>query len=610
MKVRGITAYLGMGAAATVAYFLLSDAADAVLWNVVALSVPVAIVIGVRRFRPSRPVPWLLLAAGFGFWAFGDILWYVFPGSPASPGDIAYILGYPLLVLGGLLMVRTDKRTSLLAMIDALIGAFGLAVVMWDVVLSKGVEGTGPTLGSLVDASYPVLDVLILTLLIRLALSGRSQAPAYWWLVAAFALVTATDLAYAWLQRGTLDPASPFLDLGWLASYFAVGAAALHPSMAHLTRGSAPGAILSPGRVLWLGTPLFAVPILMLYSGRDQPIDHVIQGCASITIAALIMARIVLSAKDQSLAHRNVRTAEIEYRAVFEGSPVAVMKVGVSGDILDANPAAECLFGFEGGLTGRNIRDLLVDDERDGSGIRDAVDALAARPANARATWDVRVRRGDGSSFEAGMTTSVVSDPTGDMEFGITAVEDVTSKRREEERLRFRALHDPLTGLPNRDLLDENLRRALARARRGGTQVAVLFLDLDGFKEVNDRMGHAVGDELLRALAQRLESSSRGGDMVARLGGDEFVIVVEGVRADDQAEASAARFLEEVRRPVVLGGARVSLDASIGLVVAEASDVDPDEILRRADSARYEAKRAGRGGWCRFGAEIPAGLGA
>ncbi len=222
----------------------------------------------------------------------------------------------------------------------------------------------------------------------------------------------------------------------------------------------------------------------------------------------------------------------------------------------------------------------------------------------------MRVLRGDGSSFWSSMNTSIAKDVDGATSFGITTVEDVTRERAEEEHLRFRALHDPLTGLPNRDLLDENMRRALARARRGGTRVAVLFLDLDGFKDVNDRMGHAVGDELLRALAERLVSSSRGGDMVARLGGDEFVIVVEDIRNEGQAEVSTKRFLDEVRRPVVLGGARISLEASIGLVVAEASDVDPDEILRRADSAMYEAKRAGRGGWRRFGAETSAGLGA
>ena len=220
-----------------------------------------------------------------------------------------------------------------------------------------------------------------------------------------------------------------------------------------------------------------------------------------------------------------------------------------------------------------------------------SVTALIDGPLGANATWTMRVRRGDGSSFWSSMNTSVAKDVDGGTLFGITTIEDVTTERAEEDRLRFRALHDPLTGLPNRDLLDEGLQRALARAGRGGTKVGVMFMDLDGFKDVNDRMGHAVGDELLRALAQRLESSARGGDIVARLGGDEFVIVVEDVRNDEQAEASVVRFLGEVRRPVVLGGAKVILDASVGLVVAGAGDT-PEEILRRADSAMYEAKRS------------------
>lgn len=496
-------------------------------------------------------------------------------------------------------------------MIDSLIGAIGLAAILWVVVLGKSV-GAGPSVASLVNVSYPVFDIFIVTLLARLALAHRSREPAQWWLVIGFSAMLATDIAYAWLVQHAADAYSPFLDLGWLISYISIGAAALHPSMVHLTRRDAPAAMLTPTDVLGLGVPLLAVPALMLLPGHDRPIDQFILGVVAIALAILVMLRIVLSAKDQDRARQQARTSELEHRAVFENSPVAVLKVANGADmdrILDANPAAERLFGYEGGLAGRHMRDILLD-ERDGSAIRETVHGLGDAPADARATWDVRVKRGDRSSFEASMTTSVVTDPISGAGFAMTAVEDVTLKRQEEERLRFRALHDHLTGLPNRDLLDEGLRRALARAGRAGTQVAVMFLDLDGFKDVNDRMGHAVGDDLLRALAQRLESSARGGDIVARLGGDKFVIVVEDVRNDEQAEASATRFLEEVRRPVVLGGAKVTLNARVGLVVAGAEDA-PDDILRHADSAMYEAKRSGRGGWRRFGAEpTSVGLGA
>ena len=143
----------------------------------------------------------------------------------------------------------------MLAMVDASIGAIGLAVIVWIVVLSGGVAGTGPTFAALVNASYPVFDILIVTLLVRLALADRSREPADWWLLGGFSLMLVTDLAYAWLLRGSPDAYSPFLDLGWLVSYVAIGAAALHPSMVNLTRREAPEGVLSPIDVVWLGIP-------------------------------------------------------------------------------------------------------------------------------------------------------------------------------------------------------------------------------------------------------------------------------------------------------------------------------------------------------------------
>ena len=600
-------AYLAGGALVGVAYFLLPEGLALIAWDALALSMPVAILVGVHRSKPDRRLPWLFLAAGLGAFVLGDVVWSQPIANALGPSDLAYVVGYPLIAIGCLLLARVGKRTSMLAMIDSMIGAIGLAAILWIVVLGKGV-GPGPTLASLVNVSYPVFDILIVTLLARPALARHSREPAQWWLVVGFSAMLVTDLTYAWLLQHSPDAYSPYLDLGWLIAYLAIGAAALHRSMVHVTLRAAPEAMLTPTDVLWLGVPLLAVPVLMLVPGHVRPLDQLILGSAAIALAILVMLRIVLSAKDQERAHREARTSELEYRAVFENSPVAVLKVQDDMEILDANPAAERLFAYGSGLRGRSARDLLADLDGDAASIRSSLDELAAQPRSARAAWTVRVRRGDGSSFWSSMNTSIVKDLKGTPSFGITSVEDVTSRREEEERLRFRALHDPLTGLPNRDLLSENLRRSLARARRQGSALAVLFLDLDGFKNVNDRLGHAVGDELLKALGHRLESAARGGDMVARLGGDEFVMVVEDVRGTDEAEAVTVRFLDEVRRPVVIGGERISLDASIGLVVAEANDV-PDDILRRADSAMYEAKRAGRGGWRRFEGPIAADAG-
>jgi diguanylate cyclase (GGDEF)-like protein/PAS domain S-box-containing protein len=162
---------------------------------------------------------------------------------------------------------------------------------------------------------------------------------------------------------------------------------------------------------------------------------------------------------------------------------------------------------------------------------------------------------------------------------------------RSEERMRHEALHDPLTGLANRTLLRDRLEHALARSARDGTVTGVLFVDLDEFKHVNDRFGHAAGDAVLAELGQRLRAAVRPADTVARLGGDEFVVVCEDV---DEATALALgeRLEAAVRRPLAVGGAEHRLTASVGIALGHD---DADSLLAAADAAVYDAKAAGRG---------------
>ena len=157
-------------------------------------------------------------------------------------------------------------------------------------------------------------------------------------------------------------------------------------------------------------------------------------------------------------------------------------------------------------------------------------------------------------------------------------------RKRMESELAHRALHDALTGLPNRALLADRLRLALSRLRRTHAAVAVLFLDLDGFKAINDALGHAAGDQFLVEVADRLRGVLRGGDTAARLGGDEFVVLCEGVAGVDEARAIAARVVEEVP-----GG------VSVGVALAVDGTEEPDALVRAADAAMYVAKRSGGG---------------
>jgi diguanylate cyclase (GGDEF)-like protein len=190
----------------------------------------------------------------------------------------------------------------------------------------------------------------------------------------------------------------------------------------------------------------------------------------------------------------------------------------------------------------------------------------------------------------------LVRDEAGEPDFAIVMLEDITPRKAAEGELARRALHDPLTDLPNRDLLLDRLGIALARMERGGPGVAVMFLDLDGFKRVNDELGHEAGDRVLREVARRFGASVRPADTVARYGGDEFVVLCEDVWSAPDAVATAERLVRCLDDPLALpGGATVKVGASIGVTLARDRSRDRERLIRDADTAMYRAKQ-GAGG--------------
>ena len=218
--------------------------------------------------------------------------------------------------------------------------------------------------------------------------------------------------------------------------------------------------------------------------------------------------------------------------------------------------------------------------------------ALASRQAFRDLEY---LRRGPNGDFW--LSTSGVPVFDGDGRFlGYRGVgREIGAKKRAEERIRFLAHHDELTGLPNRSLLRDRLGQALARARRTGEQVALLLLDLDHFKDVNDTLGHPVGDEMLRAAAVRLGAVVRADDTLARLSGDEFAVLQTNLRETGSVAALAERLLAALAAPVLLDGQQLHIAASIGVAVHRSDAADADELVRRADLALYRAKQEGRG---------------
>jgi diguanylate cyclase (GGDEF)-like protein len=174
---------------------------------------------------------------------------------------------------------------------------------------------------------------------------------------------------------------------------------------------------------------------------------------------------------------------------------------------------------------------------------------------------------------------------------------DVTKQRELEEQLRHDALHDPLTGLWNRPAFAQYAEKACGRAARDGSTLALLFVDLDGFKQVNDTLGHSLGDEVLVEVAKRLRGCLRGSEILARLGGDEFTVLVERVSGARDAIEIADRIHATLTKPIEAPEAPLTLGASVGIALSEQGRLSSAELLRDADHAMYTAKRSGRSGW-------------
>jgi diguanylate cyclase (GGDEF)-like protein/PAS domain S-box-containing protein len=287
-----------------------------------------------------------------------------------------------------------------------------------------------------------------------------------------------------------------------------------------------------------------------------------------------------------------------QLQAITRSLGEGVLALDASGVITFANPAAEALLGWRSGdLTGRDIaaavdpsgRSLIASDRGEW------VHLPRLRGGDTVRLEEHVVVRADGKALDVALTASpVVRD--GDVAGVVVAFRDVTERKALERRLVHQAFHDPLTGLPNRALFLDRLEHARLRSREAGTTQAVLFVDLDRFKLINDSLGHRAGDDVLCTVASRMVGVLREGDTVARFGGDEFTVLLEEVSGPAEATAAAERIMHALRLPLVAGDREVVLTASIGIAVAEPGNA-PSDLLAAADIAMYESKSSGKDRW-------------
>jgi diguanylate cyclase (GGDEF)-like protein/PAS domain S-box-containing protein len=334
-----------------------------------------------------------------------------------------------------------------------------------------------------------------------------------------------------------------------------------------------------------------------------------------IVLGALALVVVEPTARALERQNRQLRAKRQEMEALLAALPTGVVVLDREGRAADCNPAAQRMLGLSReqvlGRVATDVQWRILNDD-----LSDCPPALyPGRPtlASGRAALGQSnaVRMPDGTLRWLLVNSEPVVEAGGAVAGAIVCMVDVTEQRAQQQLLRENARTDALTGLPNRSVVVERVEVALARWQRHGEHFAVLFMDFDRFKQVNDTLGHSAGDELLRQVARRLQAALRRNDAVARvagseaqlaarLGGDEFVIVLDHIRGSDDACSVARRLLDDLATPYEIDGHTVHSSASIGVVTAEHASPDAEDILRDADTAMYEAKRAGKGRFVLF----------
>ncbi len=292
-----------------------------------------------------------------------------------------------------------------------------------------------------------------------------------------------------------------------------------------------------------------------------------------------------------------LRSREQRLEGIIRTVADGILTVDDQGRVQTFNPAAERIFGFTAEeVIGQSIRTLIPDPV----GTIQAADSLEFE--RVIASGEVIGKRKDGATFPLEVAVREMNQG-GTVAF-TSVVRDISARKRAEARLRDLAHHDHLTGLPNRFLFADRLELAISRALRHGTRLALAFIDLDHFKPINDRLGHAAGDHVLRCIAGRLSEAVRRTDTVARLAGDEFVAILEDAGSDEEIARIVDKVLTRICQPIPVAGTEVSVGGCIGIALFPDHGAGDEELLAAADKAMYRAKASGRNAWCFHNAEV------
>src|SRR6202171_2617866 len=558
---------------------------------------------------------WAFLAASAFAWGAGQVVWSYYEllkGQQVpfpSFADLGYLSAMPLAISGVLCFPAAASRVTSLArtVLDALLIGGSFVIISWSTVLGAVYRaGSEDLVANLIGLAYPIGDVLIGTMVVIFAARAPRAARLPLYLLAGglvanlladsgFAYLTATN------RYGTGNP----IDAGWAAGYLLIAIAALFAASRQAISAKAEG---PPGRlgVLLPYLPVVAAAVAAgvewLKPGELNPVVF----WSLMAVVVLVVIRQFLALSDNLALNRRLAANAAEqaagqehFRSLVQNSSDVIRLVGRDGVIRYLSASVERILGYsDTELVGTAFGDLLhAEDQLQVLRKIDEAINIAGPPL----ALECRLRRQDDSYCSAEVTiTNLLDLPA--VRGLVLNTRDVSERKTLEAKLTHQAFHDPLTDLPNRAAFRIHLDHALDD--EGERRIAVLFLDLDDFKAVNDTLGHDTGDKLLAAVGARIASTLRPGDTVARLGGDEFAVLLKNMEDEQIAARVADRITRQFIAPFGIGGKQIAIHASIGIAGLVSGQEAAEELIRNADVAMYIAKSQGKARYVEYDASL------
>jgi diguanylate cyclase (GGDEF)-like protein/PAS domain S-box-containing protein len=554
---------------------------------------------GITRLPPASRGTWRWVAAGVTVGVLADLGTDVLDQAMTDPPfpsvvHLLYPVSYLLLAIALLTIVRRGRRRDQAALLDALIVATSFGTLVWVGVIGPAEQALGTSLvGRLHVFAYSLTNVVLFVAAVRLILTVRRRSPAITLLLGFASLHLTLVIVTGILVILERYASGTVLTAVWLGTYLLLGLAVRQPSADRLPlRETEQRRHVTPWRAALLIPTTLVVPAIMVWlPERSAPASL---AAATALLLLLIGARVwlllteVQEARDRDIEAQAQRHHR-RFEAIVRHAADVLILVDGDGQVTYASPSALALFDAD--PTGWGVDELAAvihPQDRDV-----AVQAIpGGLGADQPVRLDIRLRDRDAQEQHVELVAvDLRQDPA--VQGVVITLHEASERTALAKQLRHLAFHDPLTGLGNREMFREQLAGALARLRHTEGRLALLMCDLDDFKDVNDTLGHDVGDKLLIEVGRRLSEGTRSNDQVIRLGGDEFAILCQDVESTRAAVATARRLLEAARRPMTIDGHDLRVGVSIGVVV-DTGERTGDELLRDADVALYAAKGEGK----------------